>query len=127
MATTKETEASAGPLDTVLLALASLVVLASLVAYYYFDDTPAVFRVLGILVSLGIGAGLIYRTQLGKFLWQFIQGSRVEIRKVVWPTRTETTQTTFAVFAFVLIFGAFFWILDFVLLFITRTLTGQGG
>jgi preprotein translocase subunit SecE len=127
MATTKETEASAGPLDTVLLALASLVVLASLVAYYYFEDTPAVFRVLGILVSLGVGAGLIYRTQLGKFLWQFIQGSRVEIRKVVWPTRTETTQTTLAVFAFVLIFGAFFWILDFALLFITRTLTGQGG
>jgi len=127
MATTKETEASAGPLDTVLLALASLVVLASLVAYYYFDDTPAVFRVLGILVSLGVGAGLIYQTQLGKFLWQFIQGSRVEIRKVIWPTRTETTQTTLAVFAFVLIFGAFFWILDFVLLFVTRTLTGQGG
>ena len=114
-------------MDTILLALASLVVLASLVAYYYFDDTPAVVRVLGILVSVGIGLALIYRTQLGKFLWQFIQGSRVEIRKVVWPTRAETTQTTLAVFAFVIIFGCFFWILDFALLFITRTLTGQGG
>jgi preprotein translocase subunit SecE len=127
MATTKETEASAGPRDTILLALASLVVLASLVAYYYFDDTPTVIRVLGILVSLGVGVALVYSTQLGKFLWQFIQGSRVEIRKVIWPTRPETTQTTLAVFAFVIIFGTFFWVLDFALLFMTRALTGQGG
>jgi preprotein translocase subunit SecE len=126
MATTKEAEASAGPMDTILLALASLVVLASLVAYYYFDETPTVVRVLGILVSLAVSVALIYQTQLGKFLWQFIQGSRVEIRKVVWPTRQETTQTTLAVFAFVIIFGVFFWILDFALLFITRVLTGQG-
>ena len=127
MATTKETEASAGPMDTILLALASLVVLASLVAYYYFDDTPTVIRVLGILASLGVGVALTYRTQLGKFLWQFIQGSRVEIRKVIWPTRSETTQTTLAVFVFVTAFGFFFWILDFVLLYVTRALTGQGG
>jgi preprotein translocase subunit SecE len=103
------------------------VVLASLVAYYYFDDTPTVIRVFGILVSLGVGVALVYSTQLGKFLWQFIQGSRVEIRKVVWPTRAETMQTTLAVFAFVIIFGAFFWVLDFGLLFVTRALTGQGG
>jgi preprotein translocase subunit SecE len=127
MATTKETEVAAGPLDKILLALAGLVVLASLVAYYYFDDTPTVVRVLGILLSLGIGAALLYRTQLGKFLWQFIQGSRAEIRKVIWPTRAETTQTTLAVFAFVTVFGVFFWILDFVLLYVTRALTGQGG
>ncbi len=114
-------------MDTILLALASLVVLASLVAYYYFEETPTVVRVLGILASLGVGVALIYQTHLGKFLWQFIQGSRVEIRKVVWPTRSETTQTTLAVFAFVLIFGCFFWILDFALLFVTRALTGQGG
>ena len=126
MVTTKETETSAGPMDAVLLALASLVVVASLVAYYYFDGTPIVVRALGILVSLGVGAALLYRTHLGQFLWQFIQGSRGEIRKVVWPTRQETTNTTLAVFAFLLIMGIFFWILDFALLSITRAITGQG-
>jgi preprotein translocase subunit SecE len=126
MVTTKETENSSGPMDTVLLALASLVVVASLVAYYYFDTTPVVVRALGILVSLGVGAGLLYRTHLGQFLWQFIQGSRGEIRKVVWPTRQETTNTTLAVFAFLLIMGIFFWVLDFALLSITRAITGQG-
>ena len=113
-------------MDTVLLALASLVVVASLVAYYYFDSAPVVLRAVGILVSLGVAAGLLYRTHLGQFLWQFIQGSRGEIRKVVWPTRQETTNTTLAVFLFLLIMGIFFWGLDFILLLITRAITGQG-
>jgi preprotein translocase subunit SecE len=126
MATTKESETSAGPLDTVLLALASLVVVASLVAYYYFEQTPVVVRALGILLGLGVAAALLYRTALGQFLWQFIQGSRAEIRKVIWPTRQEATQTTLAVFIFLLVLGVFFWSLDFVLLTITRYLTGQG-
>jgi len=127
MATTKDTETGAGPLDIVLLALASLVVLASLVAYYYFEGAPVVVRALGILASLGIGAALLYRTQLGQGLWQFIQGSRVEIRKVIWPTRQEATQTTLAVFLFLLVLSIFFWGLDFLLLFVTRAITGQGG
>jgi preprotein translocase subunit SecE len=126
MVTTKEPETSAGPMDAVLLALASIVVVASLVAYYYFDGTPVVVRALGILISLGLGAALLYRTHLGQFLWQFIQGSRGEIRKVIWPTRQETTQTTLAVFFFVLVMAVFFWSLDFVLLLITRAITGQG-
>jgi preprotein translocase subunit SecE len=114
-------------MDLVLLALASLVVVASLVAYYYFEDAPVVVRVLGILVSLGIGAALVYRTQLGQVLWEFAQGSRVELRKVIWPTRQEATQTTLAVFFFVLVMSVFFWLLDFGLLAITRAITGQGG
>ena len=113
-------------MDIVLLAAASLVVLASLVAYYYFEATPVVFRALGIFAGLGVAAALVYRTQLGQFLWQFIQGSRGEIRKVVWPTRQETTQTTLAVFVFILVMGIFFWSLDFLLLWITRSITGQG-
>ncbi len=114
-------------MDTVLLALAALSILGSLVAYYYFEATPAVVRVIGILLALGLAAVLVYNTHLGRGLWQFIQGSRVEIRKVIWPNRQETTQTTLIVFVFVLIFGIFFWALDLLLLFITRTLTGQGG
>ena len=59
-------------------------------------------------------------------IWQFILGSRVEIRKVIWPNRQETMQTTITVFIFLLILGFFFWSLDFVLLMITRAVTGQG-
>jgi preprotein translocase subunit SecE len=53
--------------------------------------------------------------------------SRVELRKVVWPTRQETGMTTLAVFVFVIVAGTFFWVLDVILSWATRTLTGQGG
>jgi len=60
-------------------------------------------------------------------LWKFAQGARVELRKVVWPTREETIQTTLVVLLFALIGGVFFWLLDLFLLFLTSRLTGQGG
>jgi len=63
----------------------------------------------------------------GKELWRFILGSRIEVRKMVWPNRQETMQTTLAVFVFVLVMGVFFWVLDMFLLWATRLLTGQGG
>lgn len=126
MATTKDTETSASPMDIVLLALASLVVVASLVGYYYFEQAPVVLRALGIVLALGVSAALLYRTAIGQFLWQFMLGSRVEMRKVVWPTRQEATQTTLAVFFFLLVMSVFFWGLDFLLLFITRGIMGQG-
>jgi preprotein translocase subunit SecE len=60
----------------------------------------------------------------GQRLWHFIQGSRVEIRKVIWPTKQETTQTAIAVFVFTLVMMLFFWILDSGLLWLTQTLVG---
>jgi preprotein translocase subunit SecE len=52
--------------------------------------------------------------------------SRIELRKVVWPTRNETGMTTLVVFGFVIIAGLFFWVLDLVLAWATKTLSGQG-
>ncbi len=127
MTTSEKTESPGGPADTALLAAACLVVLAAVSAYYLYDGIPIVLRTLGILVGVGIGAALFYRTYRGRQLWHFIQGSRVEIRKVIWPTRQETLQTTLTVVFFVLVFGVFFWLLDLLLLFLSRTLTGQGG
>jgi preprotein translocase subunit SecE len=127
MTNTKDTESTPGPLDTVVLVAASVVVLGAIVAYYYFDEASILLRVVGIMASLGVAAALVYRTQPGRILWQFILGSRTELRKVIWPNRQETQQTTLAVFVFLLAFGAFFWVLDLALLFISRLVTGQGG
>jgi len=126
MTNSSETQDRPALVDTALLAAACLVVLASIVAYYYFEGAPIVLRVIGILAGFGIGAALLYQTRQGQVVWQFILGSRVEIRKVVWPTRQETLQTTLTVFIFLLILGVFFWGLDLVLLMITRFVTGQG-
>ena len=76
--------------------------------------------------SIAAAIGLFMVTERGRTLWKFIQGSRVEIRKVVWPTRQETLQTALTVMVFALILGLFFWGLDFFLLWITRLLTGYG-
>ena len=126
MTNNSETQARPASVDTALLAAACVVVLASIVAYYYFEGVTLVLRVMGILAGVGIGAALLYQARQGQVIWQFILGSRVEIRKVIWPTRQETLQTTITVFIFLLLLGLFFWSLDFVLLMITRAVTGQG-
>jgi preprotein translocase subunit SecE len=126
MTNNSETHARPALVDTALLAAACLVLLASIVAYYYFEGVTLVLRVMGILAGVGVGAALLYQARQGQVIWQFILGSRVEIRKVIWPTRQETLQTTITVFIFLLLLGLFFWSLDFVLLMITRAVTGQG-
>ena len=113
--------------DTVKLALAVLILLAGLVSYYYFGSSAVLLRALGVIVAVAAGLGVVFTSFQGQLLWKFIQGARVELRKVVWPTREETIQTTLVVLVFALIGGVFFWLLDLVLLFVTSRITGQGG
>ncbi len=113
-------------LDTVKLVLAIVVLLGGLVGYYYFIDASALLRALGVIGALIVAAGIGYTSFQGQLLWKFIQGSRVELRKVVWPTREEAIQTTLVVLLFALIGGVFFWLLDLFLLFVTSRITGQG-
>ena len=80
-----------------------------------------------VLGGLFIGTAIAMTSFQGKQLFSFIQNSRIEIRKVVWPTNQETSQTTIAVFVFTLVMGIFFWGLDSFLLWLTRTLVGSAG
>jgi len=124
-----DTKADTGstPLDTLKLVVAAAVLLGGLVAYYYYVEVATVIRALGVLVAFGLAVVVLLQSTQGKALWRFIIASRVEMRKVVWPTRDEAIQTTIAVFIFTLIMGVFFWLLDMFLLWLTRLLTGQGG
>jgi len=114
-------------IDTAKLALAVLVLLAGLVGYYYFADASVLLRALGVIAALVAGTAIAFTSIQGQLLWKFIQGARVELRKVVWPTREETIQTTLVVLVFALIGGVFFWLLDMFLLYATSQVTGQGG
>jgi preprotein translocase subunit SecE len=114
-----------GVLDTIKLLIAAVVLVGGLYAYYYFEPTIAqAIRVLMVLGGAAAGIGIAMTSTQGQSLWHFIQGSRVEIRKVVWPTRQETTQTAIAVFVFTLVMMLFFWALDSGLLWLTRSLVG---
>ncbi len=124
MTTQLETNESSG-LDTIKLLLAAAAIIGGLYSYYYYEFELALpIRVLLVLGSTGAGIAIAMMSSQGQRLWRFIQGSRVEIRKVVWPTRQETTQTAIAVFVFTLIMAVFFWILDSGLLWLTRYFVG---
>jgi preprotein translocase subunit SecE len=125
METKVETEPTL--VDTAKLVLAAAIALVGFVAYYYFGDTSAALRALGVLVAVGIAVLVALQSAQGQALWRFAQAARVELRKVVWPTREETIQTTIAVLVFALIMGVFFWLLDLGLLYATSKITGQGG
>jgi preprotein translocase subunit SecE len=124
---TKTETGGPGILDTVKLLLAALVLVGGIVAYYAYVEQSVLLAVVAVLVAVVLSVVLVLQTEMGRELWRFIQGSRVELRKVIWPTRQETLQTTMMVLVFALILGIFFWLLDMGLLSMTRFLTGQGG
>ncbi len=121
-----QTETSqSGVLDTIKLLLAAVALVGGLYAYYYYETNVAqALRVLMVLGGTIAGIGIAMTSVQGHRLWHFIQGSRVEIRKVIWPTKQETTQTAIAVFVFTLIMMLFFWLLDSGLLWLTQKLVG---
>ena len=124
-----ETKVEESPtlVDTAKLILAVGIVVAGLFVYYYFGESSQLLRALGVLVALGLAAVVALQSMQGQSLWKFIQAARIELRKVVWPTREETIQTTIAVMVFALIMGVFFWLLDLFLLYVSSKITGQGG
>ena len=124
MSTHTETSQS-GVLDILKLLIAAGALVGGLYGYYFYENDLALpLRVLMVLGGTAAGIAIAMTSAQGQRLWHFIQGSRVEIRKVVWPTRTETTQTAIAVFIFTIIMALFFWALDSGLLWLTRRLVG---
>jgi preprotein translocase subunit SecE len=113
--------------DVFKLVLAAAALVGGVVAYYWYENEPQVLRVLMVLGGLIASFLLLYWSQPGRELWAYVQSSRVELRKMVWPTRTETWRTTLVVFVFVMALGVFFWGVDWVLAKGMRFVTGQGG
>ncbi len=117
---------NAGGADTARLVTAVVLVIAGIVAFYTLDSAPVWERWLAVVAGLVLGVAVVATSAYGKAVTQFVLDSRVELRKIVWPSRRETGMTTLVVFAFVIIGGGFFWIVDLILAWATRHLTGQG-
>jgi preprotein translocase subunit SecE len=116
-----------GAADSAKLAVAVVLLLGGIVAFYALHAQPDWQRWLAVVAGVALGIVVFGSSQRGREFFQFVVESRVELRKVVWPTRQETVMTTVAVFAFVIVAGTFFWVLDVFLSWATRMLTGQGG
>ncbi len=110
--------------DTYKLLAAGAIVLIALVAFYAFGNSSVLVRTIGLLVAIGVAVFIALKTELGAETLEFVRGSRTELRKIVWPTRTETTQTTLIVIAMVVIMGILLWLLDVLLFWLVRLITG---
>lgn len=98
--------------DKIKIIIAGLLLVAGLVAFYYFSDLPLVARVGMVLAGIVASIVMGMASASGKRLAGFVGDSRDEVRKVVWPTRRESFQTTAAVFGFVVLMALFMWLVD---------------
>ncbi len=122
-----QVEAEASVFDVLKQVLAFLLVFAGVVGFYYFAEFPLLYRVLSLVAIVVLSLATMLTTRVGRNTWAFMLESKQEVRKVVWPSRAETTQTTLMVFAMVFIVGLILWLLDMFLFWGVRLLTGQGG
>jgi preprotein translocase subunit SecE len=114
-------------MDSAKLGFSIALLLGAVVAFHYFEDQSLLFRVLGLVSVATVALLIASRTAVGARTIGFAQDARTEVRKVVWPTRQETVQTTLIVFVMVIIMGIVLWLFDMFLLWVVRLLTGQGG
>ena len=111
--------------DKIRITVAVLLAAAGVAGFYYLDQSPMIVRVVSVLAGLGVGAFVFWLSAPGKVFQVFAQESVTETKKVVWPTRKETLQTTGIVFAFMVVMALFLWIVDAGLLWAVKRLLGQ--
>ena len=124
---TSNSDAKGNPLDTAKLFASLMLVAGGIAGFYYFSEASTLMRVLGLLAVVGVAFAVFVQSELGRTTVRFLGESRTEVRKVVWPTRTETIQTTAMVMVMVVLVAIFLWLLDMLLLWGVQALTGQGG
>jgi preprotein translocase subunit SecE len=98
--------------DRIKVGLAIAVFVAGLIGFYALADSPMVARIGVIIVGIIVAVTIGWFSEPGRRLVAFAQDAQQETRKVVWPTRKETLQTSGAVFAFVVVMALFLWLTD---------------
>ena len=114
------------PLDTVKLAAALLLLLGGVVAFQYYAEAPRLMRIGGMILDVFLAAALASQTDKGRLVIGFVRDAQVEVRKVVWPTRQETVQTTIVVMIVVVVFAFMLWLLDMFLGWAMQFVIGHG-
>jgi preprotein translocase subunit SecE len=112
--------------DKIRYLSASLLLVASLVAYYILVDLPLAVRVLMILVGSGAALGVVWSTRFGQSSRKHLQDTQREVRQVVWPSREQAVRMTLIVFAAIAFVGVFLWLVDMFFLWGVQALTGRG-
>ncbi len=119
--------AKQGFADRLKLILAVALLVAGVAGFYVLAGQPQVLRVLTVLAGVGLALLIGMRSGPGGRLWGFLKDSRTEVRRVVWPTRRETLQTTGVVFLAAVVVGLMLWLFDWVISLAIRGFMGLGG
>jgi preprotein translocase subunit SecE len=112
-------------MDTIKLLVSVLLLVAAIGGFYVYEEQVVIWmRILGLLAVVGVAVAVALQSAAGRRIWAFAVDSRTEVRKVVWPSRQETIQTTLIVFGMVLVIGIILWLVDMMFLSIVRAVTG---
>ena len=112
--------------DKIKLSLAFILLMAGVAGYYYFREHATIIRVLAVMAGMVAASAVAWTSLPGKQFFAFSKESVAETRRVVWPSRKETMQTTGVVFALVVLVALFLWVVDASLMWLMQLLMGQG-
>ena len=107
-------------------AIAVLLVAAGIAAFYWFADWPSAVRGLLPFAGLVAAAAVFAFSAKGRATKDYLSEARFELRKVIWPTRQETIQTTLAVIVLVVIMAAFLALVDISFAYMVQWIMGRG-
>ena len=110
--------------NTSYLMLSIGVLIAGMILFYYYSDIRLFYRVVGMILVVIFSALIAYQSDFGKLVYSYVSDSKVELKKVTWPTKQETTQTTLGVIFVVIIVGILLWLFDMLLGWAIGTLYG---
>lgn len=111
-------------LDNIKWFAALAVFSAAVIGNSYFVEVAFLYRILGVVFLFILGLGILAVTNFGSNAIKLMRESRTEIRRVIWPTRIETTQTFLVVFGSIIVLCLFFWALESFLTFLTKLVLG---
>ena len=100
------------------------VLITGMILFYYYSDVRLFYRVVGMISVVILSSFIAYQSDFGKLVYSYVTDSRVELKKVTWPTKQETTQTTLGVIFVVIVVGILLWLFDMLLGWAIGTLYG---
>lgn len=121
---TANTEEKVYRLDSLKWVLVIAVVIAGVVGNSHFSAESILYRAIGLLLLAAIAIFIALQTAKGVAVADVVRGALVELRKVVWPSRQETNQTTLIVLAVVFVMGLILWLLDAIFGFVASSIIG---
>ncbi len=119
-----ETPESSGAADILKWIIAFALLAAAVVGNYLYGELSVVIRTAAVVVLIAAALGVAALTTKGKEAITFAKESRMEIRKVVWPTRQETMQTTLIVLAVSIVMALVLWGIDGIMVRLVALVTG---